>query len=87
MSILVNDSLDTGGIVVRLSRLDNTNGDAHPVFMIDTGDTETPGKTSIWDATGTGRLINNNRFGWYLFVRFDKPSTILALFSIRITYQ
>ena len=87
MAITINDGIDTGGIIVRLSRLDHTTGRAKTVFLIDTGDTETPGMTTLYDGSGSFKSIQNNRYGWYLFVRFDKLSTSLRLHSIRIKYQ
>jgi len=90
MRVTLYDNTSTGRIEVFLFRVSLSTGKPKPVFSVWTLDSSTPGLVKKMDATGTNRLVANDKFAWYILVRFfgnPYEPYELKLYSVKIKYQ
>lgn len=90
LNATVYDNNPDSFIEVSLFRVNRYEGIRQDVFHETTSPSEsTPGKTRIVDKTGGNRLIDNEKFAWYIHfsVSLNFHYTNQRLYCVRIRYQ
>jgi hypothetical protein len=77
-------------VEVALYRVNRYAGTSQKVFETSTApDGNAPGTTRIIDRTGTNRLIDNQKYAWFILFKVSSQTYYSAqwLYSVRIKYQ
>jgi hypothetical protein len=77
-------------VVVALYRVNRYGGTSQKVFEKSTSPPSNgPGKTRLIDRTGSYRLIDNEKYAWFISFKLSSLTFYqnLGLYSVRIKYQ